>query len=449
MQKAILLFVLIGALLLVPSFAGANQLEMFGFNSRAVGLANTYTAIAAGPEASFYNPAALIESKRIRALAGYSFSVPAVYLDRLERNGDGMRDSEEVRQARSPEAAQYINAGVSGGLYDRVFFGLAMQIPVDGAARQKIFDADQPYFLKYDTGVFGLTIIPAMAVQIAPNYALGAGARITMDALGTMYTSIPTADGDYYTSTMADSRLSAQAAPIFGFYARTHEFLRFALTYHGQSYSYFHKTVEEHIVPSDPDGFVAIEYEARYNFIPRRITFAVAGEPDEHVLLTAEVSWVNWSSYKPPFPSINLDFSQMNEAGIPYERPDTLEVDDPDMNDTFVPRFGIEVRPYKYFTFQLGYALEPTPTGSQNGTTNIMDATTNVIALGIGSNFGGPSGDLVSVNLAIMDHMMTKRWASKDDGEMEEADPTTNPVYPRYESSGHFIYSALTASFRF
>jgi len=441
----------IALLLLIPAIAGANQLDLFGFNSRATSLGNAYTALADGPEATFYNPAALIESKSIRAFGGYGFALPLLSLDRQRRNGSDISDTDAVRDAESPQTGQFVNAGVSGGIYDRVFFGLGMQVPVDGASRRKIFSPDRPFYLDYDTGIFGLTFLPAVAVQLAPNYGLGIAARVTMDPFGTMTTDVPTAVGDYQSSTMAKNEFNAQAAPIIGFYARTHEFLRFALVYSGQSYSYYQKKVRQKLVPSEEEGFVGIEYEARYNFIPRRLTLGIAGEPDEHVLLTAEISWVNWANYTPPYPEVQLDFSHMNEAGIPYERPDVIQRDDVDLdfNDTFVPRFGIEIIPYKYLSLRLGYALEPAALDVQQGTTNIMDSTTHALSFGLGANFGGPRGDLVNIDFAIMDHIMTERWASKNSDDMEEANPETNPAWPRYEVSGQALYSSLTATFHF
>ena len=449
MYKTVGLVFVAALVLMVPTLATANQLDLFGFNSRATGLANAYAALAEGPEAAFYNPAALIESKRLQTLVGYSFSVPALSLDRQLRQGGDASDPDQVREARDPAAGQFVNAGVSGGIYDRVFFALAMQVPVDGRARNKIFSPDRPYFLNYDAGIFGFTFLPAIGVQLAPNYGLGVGARITMDALGSFATDIPIADGEFQTQTLADSQYTATAAPIIGFYARALEFLRFGLVFYGESHCYYHKTVQQKLDPSNADSVVEIEYEAVYDYIPRKLSFAVAGEPDEHVLLTAGLDWVNWSAYVPPFPKIRLDFSRLYDAGLDYTRPTVLEREEPELNDIFIPRFGIEIRPYKFLALQIGYALQPAATPDQQGTTTILDSTTHVMSFGLGGNFGGPRGDLVSINFALMDHYLTDRWVAKADRQMQELDPETNPAYPRFEFHGHYLYSALTASFRF
>ena len=449
MYKAVCLIFVVALALLVPGLALANQLDMFGFNARATGLANEYTALAEGPEATFYNPGALIESKQIMAFVGYSYTLPALTLDRQSRDGADASDTDEIKQARMPGAAQFISTGVSGGLFNRVYLGLGMQVPIDGLRREKIFSPNRPYFVDFDTNIFGLTFLPAVAVQLAPNYGLGVAARITVDSLGSFTTDVPIASGDYQAQTLSDSQFTGQASPIIGFYAKPFEFLRFGLTYFGQSYCYYHKTVSQKIDPSDPDSVVDIEYEAKYDFIPRRIAFGVAGVPDEHVTLTAGVDWVNWSAYEPPFAKTRIDFSQMADAGLDYTRPAILDVDEADFRDVFVPRFGIEVRPYKYLTLQAGYALDPSASPDQQGTTTILDSTMHVMSFGIAGNFGGPNGDLVKINFALMDHYMTERWASKSDSEMQEEDPTTNPAYPRFTARGHMLYSALTASFRF
>ena len=449
MRKAIVPVLVIALWLSLPVLAEANQLDLFGFNARATGLANAYTAIADGPEATFYNPGELITSNRITAFAGYSYSLPGLSVDLLNRDETDISETPELKQAKLPAAGQWINAGVSGGLFDRVYLGLGMQVPVDGASRRRIFSPDRPYFLKYDTGIFGLTFIPAVGVKVAPNYGIGLGARITMDPLGTFWTEVPTASGEFRATTLATSQFTAQAAPIAGFYARPFEYLRFGLAFIGQSYAYYHKTMEEKLVASDPAGTVEIEYEVKYNFNPRRFVLGVAGQPDEHVLITAELDWVGWSAYVPPYPSMRLDFSHMNEAGLSYQRPQILEREDAEFDDTWEPHFGVEVKPYKFLSLRAGYSYQPSPVPDQQGTTTILDATTNVIAFGAGGNFLGPHGDLVTIDLSMMDHIISKRWFMKETSIMQEEDPSTNPSFPRVTFRGQYFYSSLTATFRF
>jgi Outer membrane protein transport protein (OMPP1/FadL/TodX) len=449
MPKAVLFLLVFVLVLGAPFAAGANQLDLFGFNSRATGLANAYASLADGPEAAFYNPGALIESRNIRTLAGFSFGIPGLTLDVLERNGDDASDPLDVQKARSPRVGQWANLGVSGGICDRVYLGLAMQLPVDGASRRKIFSPDRPYFLDYDTGIFGMTFVPAVAVQLAPNFGLGAGARITVDPWGNRYTDVPTATGDYQADSLAESEMSAQASPIVGFYARSHEFLRFGLTYKGQSQSYYHKTERQQLVPSDPAGYVEMEYEAWYNYIPRSMTLSIVGQPDEHVLITGEMSWVGWSTYKPPFPKLRLDFSSMNEAGLAYDRPEVLDREPANFDDIFVVRFGVETRVNKHLAFRTGYAFEPSPVPDQDGTSTIIDAPTHVLAFGMGGNFGGKYGDMVSIDFAVMDHIMTTQDIDKNPNDMDDVDPEANPVWPTAEARAHYIYSGMTATFRF
>ncbi|MDP8225550.1 MAG: outer membrane protein transport protein [Candidatus Lernaella stagnicola] len=449
MPKAVFYILALILFLGIPVAASANQLDLFGFNSRATSLANAYASLADGPEAAFYNPGALIESRNVRVLAGYSFSVPSLTLDVTERNGGDKSDPDEVRDARGAEAGQWLNLGVSGGIKDRVYFGLAMQLPVDGASRRKILSPDRPYFLDYDTGIFGMSLMPAMAVQLAPNFGLGAGARVTIDPWGQRWTDVPTAEGAYETNTLAESELSAQVSPIVGFYARSHEFLRFGLTYKGQSQSYFHKTDRQQLIPGDPNGFVEIEYEAWYNYIPRSVTVSIAGEPDEHVLITGEMSWQGWSTYKSPFPKVRLDFKAMSENDIDYARPNVLERPSADFDDVFVTRFGVEARVNKHLAFRLGYAFEPSPVPDQDGTTTIIDSATHVLAFGAGGNFGGKFGELVQIDFSVMDHIMTTVEYDKDADDMDENDPESNPAWPSAEARAHYIYSGMTATIHF
>jgi long-subunit fatty acid transport protein len=446
MPKTICFSLALGLALLAAVAAYANQLDEFGFNARSVGLANAYSALTDGPEATYYNPGALIESRDVRALAGYSFSVPALSLN---QSGNANGTSPEVKEARTPPPGQWISTGVSGGIFDRVFFGLGMQIPIDGNNRRKIFTPDQPYFLNYDTGIFGMTILPSVAVQLAPNFGLGASARITLDGLGTLNTELSSATGDSHAETMSQSQITGQAAPIFGFYARAFEFLRFALTYKGASYSYFHKTETQQVVPGNPSGYVDVTYAARYNYIPREVTFGVVGEPDEHVLLTAELDWVGWSSYRPPFANVQMNFSRLAAAKIPYTAPTIYEPQNANFKDTIVLRFGVEPRVNKYLVFRVGYAFEPSPAPTQDGTTTIIAPPASDISLGVGANFAGPKGDLVNIDIGITDQIGSSMTIGKNPAKMVDVNPTLNPAYQSLSVQAQYIYSSLTATFHF
>jgi long-subunit fatty acid transport protein len=451
MPKAVICALAVVCGVLLATAASANQLDLFGLTTRATSLANTYTAMSEGAEAAFYNPGALIESRSVRAFLSYGFSIPAFSLDQTEDDGGNLADSPEIESARGVDPGQWLTMGVSGGIKDIVFLGMTLQVPIDGYARKKIFSPDHPYFLDYDTGIFGLTLVPAIGFQLSPNFGLGVGARVTLDSVGSFHTSIPTdVSRTTRSTTVSSGQISGQFAPIFGFYARSHEFLRFGLTYHGESYAYFHKTRREYVEPSEENGFVEVEYEARYNYIPRRITVAIVGQPDEHVMIAGEIVYVGWSSYRPPFPKLRYDYSAMAAAGIPYERAEPLQPKDADFIDIFVPRFAVEPRVNKYLAFRVGYSYEPSPVPEQEGTTTILDSPTHVVSLGAGANFAGKNGDLINLDFGVMDHILAEDTTTKLDAKLQDGDsPNKNPAWPRYVMSGHYVFGSLTASFKF
>jgi long-subunit fatty acid transport protein len=294
-----------------------------------------------------------------------------------------------------------------------------------------------------------MTIAPAMAVQLAPNFGLGAGARITLDGLGAFSTEVPTATGQYKVDTLTQSSITGQVSPTFGFYARSHEFLRFALTYQGSSYAYYHKTERDPIDPNLQSGYVNIEYAAKYNFIPRRLTLGIVGVPDEHITLDAEMAWVGWSEYYPPFPKTRIDFTPLAQAHLSYARPTIYQPTNPNFSDTVEIRLGVEPRVNKYLCFRVGYAYLPSPAPAQTGSTSILAMRSQAISIGAGANFAGPKSDLVNIDLAITDHIDSSETINKIPSQMQETTPGTNPGYPRLVASAQYIFSALNVTFHF
>lgn len=446
MLRLRLCLIAVVALIIIPVAAMAYQLDLYGISARSIALANAYSILSDGPEACYYNPGSLIESRSVRGLVGYSFATPAFTVEQRDNQSRALTASETVKEAKLVNTGQWLNLGVSAGIKNRVFLGVLMQMPIDGAERRKWFSPDQPYYLNYDTGQFGWTIVPAIGVQVAPNVGIGLAAHAIIDGSGDIQTGIPLSGGDAAASAKSKTynKMDGQFAPIFGVYARPLEYLRVGATYRGQSYHYLHKNFSQ-VIDQETGAWADIEYEVKYNFKPRTFVLAVSGDPAEFITVIGQLSWENWTGYEPPFPQMAITYHNMDNP------PNAKAMPIPDQNftDCIIPAIGVEGRPSKHMNLDIGYSFRTNPVPMQTGTTNILNTPTHVLGLGLGAKFLGKSGDLLHVNMGFQVHIMRSQDIGKYTSEMVESDPTKNPLFPRYYTSGAVLVSGMSVSMKF
>lgn len=435
----------------LPASGLANQLELFGTSTRSLAMAGAYTAIAEGSDALYYNPGGLIQASRTRVDLSYMYTIPALFLERQESDGDTLDPTTETKTARRPENAQWLMAGITGALGSRVYLGLYTQVPIDGQERRKWFAPGQPYFIDYETGIFGLTFIPGVAVKLASNVGIGLALEVIFDAAGTQEIILPTQAEGVEIAGEGTGTLGAQAAPIVGFFARPIPELRLGLTYRGESYRRHKSKLDMEVIPGLSESVVEVEYDVIYNFNPATFSFGVAFEPMERFLLSAEVVYQAWSRYFPPYPNIDVDYSSLDDAGIDYSPPDEIDPEDvrPATHDTISPRFAVETRVYRNLLIDLGYKRNPSSLAFQRGTSSALDVDVNVFSMGFSVRTGGPFADRLRLDGGIQAHFLSGEHATKLESLMDENDPETNPLYPRYEVGGRYVSGGFTASYNF
>ncbi len=438
-------------LVILPMTVSANQLATFGTSARPIAMAGAYSAIAEGSDALYYNPGALIQNMGPRLDAAYTYTLPALFLEQQESGGDAFTATKETKSARRPESTQWLSGGVTSPLNRYLYFGLYTQIPIDGQERRKWFSPSEPYFMDYETGIFGHTVIPGLAVKFSSNIGLGLSAEVIFDAAGTQSIYIPIQQEEVPIKSEGTGRIGAQAAPIIGFFARPFPQLRLGLTYRGES---FRKHEQKYVVeatPGDNDSEIEVDYEVIYNFNPATMSFAAAYQPDERVLLSLELMYQATGRYFPPYPSIDTDFSDARDAGLALNQPDEIDPKDvePSFHDTLSPRFAVETRAYRNLFVDVGYKREPSSTAFQRGTASVLDMDVNVVSMGMAVQFGGVYNDMVRLDGGIQAHFLSEEHATKLSEWMEESDPESNPLYPRYEARGRFITGGLSATMKF
>ncbi len=174
-----------------------------------------------------------------------------------------------------------------------------------------------------------------------------------------------------------------------------------------------------------------VKEEATIINSPAQTTLGASYIPAENLLLSLDVSFVDWSNYTPPWANVT------GEKIIP------LVAGEANLKDTILPKFGVE---YTLLDDKLGlrggYIFRQSPVPEQSGTSNLIDSDTHIISIGAGYGFtimGVPKA--IEIDLHFQYHLMTERETVKYD--------RTNPAYPGFTASGNVYNAGITLKFNF
>ena len=269
MAKRMIFALAILGVLLVCGIGYAYTPDIIGLNVRSAAMAGAFTALAEGPAAAFYNPAALALRDEIQMEAGFMYTLGAFDLDRKSEDGELLENTDELDDALETNGVQYLGLGVSGRIYDYVGLGVFFNVPVDGRPHDKFFPPDTPYWLRYENSLQGYQIFPAVAVKIRPNICVGLGIGVIADMGGDIDTRVPLTGGDTEVVSMGKSKTAANAALNAGVFYRPLEWLRVGFSYRGANYIKHEKTLNVKLLYGDASLPVDIDV------LPGRVTVLV------------------------------------------------------------------------------------------------------------------------------------------------------------------------------
>ncbi|MFC2075763.1 OmpP1/FadL family transporter [candidate division KSB1 bacterium] len=465
--RAFLLFLSLWICCLPPHIR-ADSFDTFGLGSRNKGLGGTGVALSGAGSAVYYNPAALAGLTDTELGLEYSQS----FLDlTLERNGpnkwwidyinfepDGSYQDMIEATRPSLEAARNIpdmrglNLVLAGPLLWRITFGLAAHIPGRTLVKQKFGPSETPYFLDYSVPSRRFSFLLGLAAEIAPYLSVGLGTSILASTEGEAVAHVPLDDANREVLFYTDYDFRTKAAPTAGLLFSAGEKLDLGFSYRGEL-SMGIDTQQLMITNVDVGPFrldmpLPVRLRATTQFSPRRVSLGVAWRPSERIVLTGEVTQVAWSAYSPPFPDIEIDYSEIDKIALPLKHPVVPEVPDVGFKDIVVPRVGVEAGIGHGVTFRAGSFYHPSPAPAQRGPTNIIAPDLLGLTFGIGAdlnpgwifprpleiNFHLQGIDLIGGTIE-KDESLFKDESSNSDGVQN-----SNPGFPGIEYDG-WIFS--------
>jgi long-chain fatty acid transport protein len=382
---AVLAVVLLGG-----GLARANPIDSFGLGSRAAGMAGAASAVVTDFSANYYNPAGLARGRELRISVGYLWAEPS-----LELNG---RDNDV-----DPAHGVVFGASAPGRAFCVPFaFGIGLYLPDDRVSRVRSLTQRTPRWELYDNRTQRLYLAANVAVEPLPGLSVGGGLAFMSSTSGTLgirgFVTYP----DPALSELrhrVDADLKAVRYPQAGLRWAPVDWLELAVVYRGefQLDLRLDAILEGDIVAFDAftirNATVLLESASVNAFLPQQVVFGAAVRPRHDLLVSADLTWVDWSAYASPVSRVRYGFDipippeLQGSVHIPAAPPGTDPLP-PSFRDRLVPRIGAEWRHAFTGSFELrvraGWAFEASPVPAQTGETNFVDADRHVLTAGLG-----------------------------------------------------------------
>ncbi len=430
--------ILLFSLVFNSGIVQGNAFDTFGYDSRATAMGGAYTAMGDELTATYYNPAALTEAERIRAEFGYFITAPSL-------NFTVVGSSEKLKV----DDTKGFNLGMAvplGNLYGSWVWGFGFHNPQELAIRPRFHPPTEPYFLDYSNRTQELIVLPAIGFspKFLPGLSAGLGITMLLDTEGKIIAPSDPVDDDQIALIRNDLTMVPTIATHAGLLYQPMDNLQVGLAFRDKL------VIDIDTVTIIPDFDTDVSTHAATIFSPRQISLGVAYDPIEKLTIAVDLTWIDWSEYKPPFA-----IAEFIVFGNP---PDKSKNIDPDFKDTYNPKLGVEYHLYDFLDLRVGYTFEPSPVPDKTlkGTSNILDSHTQIFSGGFGLYLGELCDTPFLRILRIDGHLqfisLTERKVEKDPDLMLESDDNAraeNPGYPGFKIGGSIFNWGLTASLVF
>lgn len=398
----------------------ANSYNIFGADSRSTAMGNAYTTLATDPTGLYYNPAGIVNSPA-NTILEFSYVYP--FID-LNFEGKTLAAQLYLDRAENVERPYGFSIGgitkVATLLGNDLSFGVLVYITQSrNLISERFKPENEPISFQFEEQTLTDIILAGIAYKVHKYISIGAGVSINSDANVKAETDV-LADPFYISS---EGELPLNFSPHLGLLF-TEKRYRIGISFRGEK--------KDHIVTVLNDKLSGeVKEEATIINSPAQTTLGVSYIPAENLLLSLDVSFVDWSNYTPPW------------ANVTGEKINPLIAGEAELKDTILPKFGVE---YTLLDNKLalrgGYIFRQSPVKEQTGTSNLIDSDTHIISFGGG--YGFTIKDIkkaIEIDLHFQYHRLTERDTVKFE--------RTNPAYPGFTSSGNVYNAGITIKFNF
>lgn len=403
LRRSAVCVALIAGLGLPVRIARANPWELYGFNARALAMANAHTALADDFTAIFYNPGALTARSNPGFGIGYTIAAPQLSFDFAQKD----REVEAVEPPRSD--------GLTFGLRlplgtPRIALALGLSFPTSSLLSGQALDPVVPHW--YMIHALPRRMVGALGLGVRPHQLIGIG--VAFQILGGVdgeleYRADPLTGEFFRRSVVFD--IKPVAAPIVGLELGEHRGVRLGLTWRGPLETTVDLPLDLELI-GVADVALSTLFTVQYN--PHQLSAGASLRwPGVNLNLTVDLTWAFWSAA--PDPAVD---SRIWVSGELVEGPpDAPRSVDLGFSDVLIPRFGIERR-VREFAFRAGYSFRPSPAPRQTSGSNYVDGDAHMFTFGTGVELRNPAGldrDLLSIDIGGAVFWYPSRAHSKSD----------------------------------
>ena len=372
-------------LLLLPLHAEANPFDAFGVGTRIIALGGAGTASAQDSSANYYNPAALTKIPGLRLDLGYIYIQPELYMN------EGNLGVDRV-------SGLYTGVTLPKRILDQSFaVSLSFFLPDDRITRIRSLAQMQPRFVLYDNRPQRVVITTSFAWEPWEGLSFGGGLTYLTNTRGTVML-----DGDISITDPDDSVLiggidvafESVRYPTFSIHWKINSRWSLGLTYREMFELDLDLTVaadfdvtssgsssEERLIEN---GRLALSSLSTNLFSPRQVSAGLEYDAGTW-LLTADITWLQWSAFKAPASIITME---LDTGAAEMALPETAVIEAPNFSNIVIARLGLENEILHGEKIRLlsrvGYFFEPSPAPNQTQNTNYADSHKHGTSIGLG-----------------------------------------------------------------
>jgi long-chain fatty acid transport protein len=314
--------------------SAASEPQLFGLGARSSAMAGTGVADAEGYDATYANPAGLVEPTRRRLTLGYVHAGYALSLDHAPHPIDATNGI--LLGANLP-------IPFGGVLRNRIALGVAFYFPFNLINRARAPYPGQPRLAILDNDTQVISILVGAGARVHRRVTIGVGVLALAALVGTI--AIRT-DGAGRITTASEEQLVSSFAPIVGIRVRAASWVRVGAVLRGESKSSYDLEVTNRLGSVLPIPLPTLHIAGTAQYDPLQVGVETALLPLPWLTVDVGVTWKHWSAF--PLPTQNATL------GAPPQPT-------PKLHDTAVPRLGLEAaKTHRQFRFlaRAGYYFE-------------------------------------------------------------------------------------------
>jgi len=262
-------------------------------------------------------------------------------------------------------------------------------------------------------------ILAGLAYRVNKLMSVGAGVSINSDANVRAETDV--LGNPFYIRS--EGELPLNFSPHLGMLFTTERY-RIGISYRGEKSDHISSTISDKLSGEVKEEAIIINS-------PAQTTLGGSIFAMDNLLLSLDVSFVDWSNYTPPW------------ANVTGEKITSLIAGKANLKDTIMPKFGIE---YTLLDNSMGirggYIFRQSPVPDQTGKSNLIDSDSHIFSIGTGYAFTIKGvKKAIEVDWHFQYQLMTSRKTVKYEKE--------NPAYPGFTSKGNIYNTGITIKFNF